>query len=420
MTSTYGYLAGAALTLALIPAHLPTAHAQMTGIGTCSGMTMINGQSLVGSTQLYVGDNIDQKKGALIPASLGGAVFNRAECECRSRDIRMHVILTTPAGPNGTAPGAKMFIGMSGCEDTTMQSQGRCDQITTQHPAKNTDWSLNGAAFQNITPFDITIPPEVVTNPQTMATASDDKYLACDNGGPQSWTVTVTVGPDAMPNICTLPVTVNTQGPKEPSGVGARSGDGALTLNWSVPAGTSGIDSYQVLCRKVSDRNHPAMSDEFLQNTRYYFSSCLNNKTRLFRRTLVGLNTNSDPATDRELQPTGSTDFPLDPRLRCSDRILAATTQLETRITGLTNKEDYELVVLAIDSSGNATPSAVVTGTPQPTAQPGAEFCDGGDCPGFGCQAGRAAAAGPGAGAGAAGLLTLGLLLLGRRVRRAA
>lgn len=417
MTSTYGYLAGAALTLALIPAHLPTAHAQMTGIGTCSGMTMINGRTLAGSTQLYVGDNVDQKNGALIPASLGGSIFNQAECQCQSRDIRMHVILTTPAGP-GTAPGASMYIGVAGCEDTTMQSTGVCDKITAQHPANNTDWSINGAAFQNISPFDITIPPEVVTNPQTMANGPTADYTKCNIGGAQSYTVTVTVGPDAMPNVCTLPVTVNTQGPTAPGELAAKSGDGALTLNWSVPTGTSGIDSYQVLCRKVSDRNHPAMSDEFLQNTRYYFSSCI--KNHLFRRTLVGLNTNSDPATDRELPATGSTDFPIDPRLRCSDRILAATSQLQTRISGLTNKEDYELVVLAIDSSGNATPSAVVTGTPQPTASPAAEFCEGGDCPGFGCQAGRAAVAGPGAGAGAAGLLTLGLLLLGRRVRRAA
>jgi len=160
------------------------------------------------------------------------------------------------------------------------------------------------------------------------------------------------------------------------------------------------------------------MSDEFLQNTRYYFSSCLNG--HLFRRTLAGLTTNSDPATDRNLPATGGTAFPLDPRLRCSDRILAATTQLEARISGLNNNEDYELVVLAIDTSGNATPSAVVTGRPQLTVSPAGEFCDGDKCPGFGCQAGRAVPTGPGAGAGAAGLLTLALLVLGRRVRRAA
>jgi hypothetical protein len=415
MKSTYGSLAGAALTLALIPA--AQAQTTMTGVGTCSGMTMINGRTLAGNTQLYVGDNVDQKKGALIPGSLGGAIFNKAECQCQSRDIRMHVILTTPAG-QGTAPGASMFIGVAGCEDTTMQSTGVCDKITDQHPANNSGWSINGASFQNITPFDITIPPEVVTNPQTRANGPTADYTMCNTGGTQSYTITVAVGPDAMPNVCTLPVTVNTQGPTAPGGVTAKSGDGALTINWSVPSGTSGIDSYQILCRKVADRTHPAMSDEFLNNTRYYFSSCINH--RLFRRTLVGLNTNSDPATDRSTIPTSGTDFPLDPRLRCSDKILAATTSLETRITGLDNSQDYELVVLAIDTSGNATPSAVVTGTPQPTVSPAGEFCEGDKCPGFGCQAGRAVPTGPGAGAGAAGLLTLALLLLGRRVRRGA
>jgi hypothetical protein len=199
--------------------------------------------------------------------------------------------------------------------------------------------------------------------------------------------------------------------------VTASAGDGGLTINWSVPVGTSGIDSYQVLCRKQSAPTQPAMAADFLQNTHYYFSACINK--HMYRRTIGGLNNGNDPATTTDV-PISGTNFPLDPRLRCSDRIMATTTQLSARLTGLANQEPYDVMVVAIDTFGNPTGSTVVTATPQPNASPLNEYCDGGKCPGFGCQAGRGVPTAAGAGMGAAGLLALGLLLLARRARRMA
>lgn len=411
MTSTYRYLAGAGLSLALSLAFSPAAQAQTTyGVGMCTGTNMINGRTITGTTQLFVGDPTDPKNGALIPSSYGGSVFNQAECQCQSRDIRMHFILTSPAGA-GTTPGTAMYIGQAGCEDPSMRSVALCDPISTTHPPNNSSWSLNGDLFKNISPFDVVIPPEVVTNPK-----SSTNYTECSTSGAQSYTVTVTVGPDTMSAVCTLPVVVNTQGPQKPEGLSATKGDGGVTLNWSVPEGTSGIKWYQVLCRKQSQKTLPAMSQEFLDKTPYYFSACIDN--HLYRQKLGDLNTGSDPAStaDRPL----SNDFRVDPRLRCSDKISPGTTQMATRVSGLENEEIYDLMVVSIDSFGNATPSDIVMAKPQANVSVLNEYCDGDQCPGFGCQAGPGGASPAGAGMAATAIVMLGLLLARRRARRAA
>lgn len=402
MKSRYGSLAGVALSLAL-PL---SAHAQMTGgmvgIGTCTGMYPINGGTIAGTTQLSVG-------GALIPASFGGAVFNQAECECKSRDIAMHVVLTGRAGQAGSEPTAVMYIGANNCYDQSQRNIETCNQITTTNPP-NYGYVLHGSLFQSMSFFDIPIPPEVVASPTSM-----NDYSACNSNGPQNWTVTVEVGPDTAPDYCQVPIVVNTQGPTTiPANLAATKGDGALTLSWDVPANTASIDSYQVLCRKANQPDQPAMSPDYLANTRYYFSSCINQ--HLFRRTVGGLNTNNDPATTTD-PPIETDKFPIDPRLRCSDRIMANTNNRTTRISGLENGQPYDVMVLAIDSYGNPTPSAIITETPQANAGPLMDYCDGGNCPGFGCAVGRWSSSGKaGAGGALAGLASL-LLLLHRRTR---
>lgn len=414
MTSTYGYLTGAALGLTLTLAFAPAARAQTTtyGVGSCMGTNLINGRAITGKTQLFVGDPNDTENGALIPGSYGDAVFNKAECQCQSRDIRMHFILTSSAGA-GTTPGTAMYVGQAGCEDPSMRSVALCDQVTNTHPANNASWSLNGDLFKNIAPFDVVIPPEVVTNPK-----SSSNYTECSTSGAQNYTITVTVGPDTQSAVCTLPVVVNTQGPQAPQGLSATTGDSGLNLSWSVPDGTSGIKWYQVLCRKQSAATQPAMTPEFLDKTPYYFSACIDH--RLYRQKLGDLKTGNDPADSAS--PALSSTFQIDPRLRCSDKISPATTQMSTRLSGLENGETYEVMVVSIDSFGNPTPSEIVTGTPQANVSVLNEYCQGENCPGFGvgCQAGRGTP--PLAGVGA--VLAMGLVMMGlrlaRRARRAA
>lgn len=399
MKLTYNCLAGAVFSLALGMALSATAQAQTTtyGVGSCMGSYL--NQTLGGSTQIYVGDPSDSQKGAFIPTTYSGSVFNKAECQCKSQDIYMHFLLNSPLGSVATDPGTAMYIGISGCENSATRMTSVCDTVST---------NPSGDKFKSRNPFDARIQPEVVTNPK-----SATGYTECKTGGPQSYTITVTVGPDSMPAVCTLPVVVNTEGPVAPDGLTASQGDSGLTLNWSVPEGTSGIKWYQVLCRKQAQKNQPAMSQEFLDKTPTYFSACIGNQ--LYRQKLGDLNT--EPV--RTAEPAFSNDFIADPRLRCSDKISPGTSQMSTRLSGLENGTTYEVMVVSIDTFGNPTPSAVVTGTPQANLSPLGDYCEGDQCPGFGCQAGRGVPSAAGAGMAAAGLMMLGLLVV-RRTRRAA
>lgn len=408
MKSIFGYLSGAALGLLLVPA---AAYAQTTtttttdtyGIGSCTSSTDMN-VVLAGTSQLKVG-------GTLIPQASGGAIFNQAECQCQSRDIDLHFTLTQGTGLGGAVPAAEMWIGQSDCGDPNMRATKLCDQVLQNNPPNNNSWVLNGSQFQTVGMFDVSVPPEVVTNPKPGTGG-----YTCSTSGVTNQTITVTIGSPTAPAVCTMPVEVTTQGPIAPQNVGVAKGDGGLVINWSVPLLTGGIENYQILCRKTSAPTQIAMSEDFLNSSRYYFSSCISG--HLYRRWPGGLQLANDPATTLNGVPLSGDAFPLDPRLRCSDRIPASATSLSTRITGLENGEQYEVMVVAIDSYGNATPSTTVMATPQANAAVLSEYCDGASCPGFGCQAGRGVPTSGGAAVTAAGIL--GLLALARRARRVA
>ena len=403
MKSIYGYLTGALLGLL----GLPAAHAQTTttpaayGIGTCTSSSD-GSEMLTGTTQLEIGD-------VLVPQASGGAVFNLAECQCQSRDIGMRVVLTAGTGLGPAAPGVEMYIGDADCSDYSLRPTRVCDQVTANSPPNNGTWSVNGTSFQSAGMFDVSIPPEPVTNPMPAAGVG----YTCNTGGITTQTVTLTIGLPMTPAVCNMPVTVNTVGPTAPQDLSIASGDSGLVVNWDVPPNTGGIENYQVLCRKKSDPTQPAMSADFLNSNRYYFSSCIND--HLFRRLPGGTAVPSDTATTTDV-PISTNGFPVDPRLRCSDHI--PIPQGTARITGLTNGEEYEVMVVSIDPYGNASPSVVVTGTPRETEAPITDFCVSG-CPGFGCTASGSTRTSAGAGMAVAGLLAIGLLLGTRRVRRA-
>ncbi|HEY7955051.1 MAG TPA: hypothetical protein VII38_07140, partial [Polyangia bacterium] len=105
----------------------------------------------------------------------------------------------------------------------------------------------------------------------------------------------------------------------------------------------------------------------------------------------------------------------LDPRFICSASQQVSGTNYSQRISGLINKQPYQFVVLSIDLYGNATPSAIVVGTPQPTEDLWNRFYDEGGRAGF-CQIGGGIAI---AGDALLVLAALGLLLAFRRRWRA-
>jgi hypothetical protein len=55
----------------------------------------------------------------------------------------------------------------------------------------------------------------------------------------------------------------------------------------------------------------------------------------------------------------------LDPAYICSNQL--NPSQTSTRIGGLVNGQVYHFLVLSVDAYGNATPSDLITGSPQPT-----------------------------------------------------
>lgn len=77
----------------------------------------------------------------------------------------------------------------------------------------------------------------------------------------------------------------------------------------------------------------------------------------------------------------------LDPRFICSDKLQVSGTSYSQRVGGLVNKQPYQFAVLSIDLYGNATPSAIVVGTPQPTEDLWNRFYNEGGRAGF-CEMG--------------------------------
>lgn len=414
------------------------ARAQMTpmpssGGGMCAGTidTGAGMAALAGSTYLVIGEG----DGAVFLPQGVDRVFGRAECECRSRDISLGIKLNSALPRSATGVAASMWVGLAACKDQTtrVMLNTQCEQITALSPPGNGKFTLNSDAFKSIGQSAVRIPAESLTNPKPVG--STDWRWSCELDGTQNRTITVLVGPDQMPATCTLPLSVKTTPPVAPSNLTLRRGDGALTASWSVPDQTAGIEYYQVLCRKKSEPQKPVMSEDFRNNTPYWFSSCVNGT--LYRRPISNFTKNmvvpaepgvlpppetgtpdlgstlpdagaSDGGTpDTDAGTSGAVSFPIDGQFICSDRIQATDISLSQRIDGLENGVEYEVMVVSIDPYGNPAPSAVVSGIPVASQSPLQPFCEAnsGVCPvGFGCQA-----AGPSNGFGL-GVLCAGLL----------
>lgn len=406
------------LTLGMLGALLAGAQgrseAQMTGNTTGSGMCSgtLGAVMLAGTTSIAIGEGNDQ---TLVPAAQAGAIFSRAECECQSQDIYMRIQLTTPAASGSDFGGLGMYVGDADCLKLSYRKGAgnpNCDDTLTKPPADS---------FRRNSPFLVSLPSHVVTAPKPRD-EMNWAYKCADTNGPQQRNATITLGPDSdMPASCSLPLSVNTTGPTANVTLnGITSGNGALTVSWSVPEGTVGIDSYQVLCRKKSDPKVPVHDAEYRNQQHSWFSACIDGI--LYRRPVAGRTNNMD------IKRPGFTtsvmgDFPMDPRFICSGRIMPMTNNLSTRLDGLNNNEVYQVMVVAIDTYGNPKPSMIMEGTPLSTQNPIEAFCDSqGNCPtGFGCSA---AGAGTGSGRGPAsslpllGLVSLSLLGLARLRRR--
>ena len=405
-----GLLLSTALVLAGAPAWADTGTTS-TDKGSCEGM--VGMQAVQGTTYITVG-----KEPIL---SNAGYVFSRAECECKTTDLGMRILMTTPI-PAGTAGvGAEAWVGASDCTSSTNRTQ-------TGSICEKSDSAVSVSSFMSTAAIDIAFSSEKIPNPKTVNwMPTPDKPVwpySCDVNGTSTRTLYVLLGDvTGSPAACKMPISVDTTPPPEPTQIGASSGDSAITMRWESPTGDNSqdIEFYQVLCRRPDRPTVPVKDSGFRDSTRYYYSACIDGQ--MYRRPppTQASNSPSSPTTGipaAAMDPK-ATPFSLHPALICSDRVQAmGASSFSTRIDGLENDVEYELAVVAIDRNGNpSTPKTLVKAVPKPVSNPFAQYCEGNsqDCPiGFGCSYSAAPRT---AGAGLLWLALAGLPLLLRRRR---
>jgi hypothetical protein len=396
------------------------ARAQMTG-GSCSGM-------LAGSVGLSVPDG---KGGfATIQAAAVSSVFGNAECACAPQDsgsqIQFEIKLTT-ALPLGTSGSAEVWVGSQGCETyaTRSQQNSQCQKIASPNIQNFAVGGSTSSTIEIPVPGDAIVSPNRTPHdcsPMTNPTGSNEVFLILFNDASSPFAT------------CKLPLNEQNQGPSGVSNVAASSGDGAVTVNWSLPSpGSYNPTYFQVLC--ADDCGNPVNSSP---SSAQAYSTCINGV--LSRRQLnTGGNppgtgdggtddagTSSPDLAPRLVPPPldneqrvpsprpnaspfscaadmGSSSMgdmgafaggalgplaTLDPKYICSSQLQA--TQNKARITGLNNYQLYHFMVLSIDQFGNPTASTIVDGTPQPTEDLWRRYRDEGGGPG-GCVVGTGA-----------------------------
>ena len=395
--------------LLLIPAltlFAATAHGQTSG--TCTG-------SMTGAVGIGV-----YRSGSIVSvnATSLGNIFGEAECLCddpetEQNDLQLEILLTSllPADANGSS--LELWVG-NGCDSYTTRSNPdltSCQKLTTTLQAQQ---FITGVASTNV----------IIRTSLSASALSAPMVNGC-TGATQSRSIYLFIFKDPMAPLatCTLNSNINNTGPASAQTVTAETGDEAVSIKWAPPAATELQPLYyQILCATSTGEVVPGkVSDD------QSYSTCLSNGDFRQRNNLpvggssvtvsdLGSSTTLDMSTgtthfepkageddlgqapppdpdlaepepdlaeavdmgDPDLLPpatgyrgvtTKSLDVPftnLDPAYICGAPISATSTSYTQRIDKLVNGTAYQFVVLAVDSYGNATPSAVLTATPEP------------------------------------------------------
>ncbi|MCU1276693.1 MAG: hypothetical protein JWM53_239 [bacterium] len=402
------------------------AHAQAGGSGGGGGGGGTTaGSNCSGMMTGNMGLAVPQPDGSFlsIPSTqVATGVFGRAECDCASAagnpDINLEIKLTTPF-PASTAGNVDIWVGDSSCLNATTRtssSNTTCQKIASPSVVDFTinssatspsglHYVLKADALSNPDPQD---PTKHVCDPAqgALATPSNSVYLF------------IYTDPNMPLATCTLTLSEKLSGPDPVTNTGASGGDGAVTLNWTAPGpGVNAPSFFQILC--ADDCGNPIFDSP---SATQIYSVCANGV--LSRRDLTsGGGSGGGGGTDggvvstdmafMSLQtnignrlpwqpnvaacpadmgvPDGGGLFPpgssgpltnLDPRFICSAQMSPSTTS--TRIGSLVNGQAYHFLVLSVDAFGNATASALISATAQPTEDLWRRYRDAGGGPG-GC-----------------------------------
>ncbi len=358
----------------------------VAGSGMCSGM-------MTGT----IGLAVPQGNGNFltIPSTqITTGVFGIAECQCASAannpDINLEIKLTT-ALPASTAGTAEIWVGDSSCTNVTTRtssSNTTCEKIAspsiqdfTINSTANSGSGLHYVIKANALsqPFKHMCDPTVSGGPLPTASNSVYVFIYTDPNNPLA--------------TCQLTLSERLQGPDPVTNTSASGGDGAVTLNWMPPSqGTYAPSFFQILCS--DDCGNPIGSAD----TQIY-STCDNGVLSRRDLTMGGPSTGGADggvtSTDMAVAARRFESLPwhpnatscpadmgtpdggglfgmgsgplsgLDPAYICTNQI--SPSQNSSRIGGLVNGQVYHFLILSVDAYGNATPSALVDGTPQPT-----------------------------------------------------
>lgn len=319
------------------------------------------------------------------------SVFDQAECLCDSTDLYVYIKVTT-AFPEPPADTFQVWVG-SACDQAVNRQTTTtvCEQITDT-PLTTSTFSAgaSGPVYQRI-------PIRALLSP-----------VSHSCGGAPSNAVWFLFLKDSstVDAYCSITYTSSLTPPSPPESVSAGSGDGAISVTWtSPPLGSIRPAKYQVLC--ADSAGNPISRGTHTQG----YSTCTTSGIKRRPPSTSGNVTTSDGGTtttdagtsESSLDPSGvdpagmepsedgvdvdagsgegeavdagsgssgTTGGPapftdLDPSFICSDILDGTATS--ARLSGLTNGETYQFVVVGIDDYGNPAPSAVVTGTPFPT-----------------------------------------------------
>lgn len=320
--------------------------------------------------------------------------LNYAHCQCSIpgvaqkspyyENVFSYLILLSSASSTIHQP-LQIWTG-TGCDDTVMRPMN-CHQISS---AGVTDIAAIGTV--GVAPD---VPIWELMNPEPLATgvapSCMQRILSANE-----WAIADTMGAGTPDFFLAQSIATDSLPPPLPTNFRANGAENAIAIAWTAPASNqTDIYAYQALCAKASDGT-PALASR--SNDPRYFTArnlcgatidgadvALTTSVITVASTGSGSDGSADAAVDAAVDDGGTpiVTIPaalrqLDPSYICGE--VQSQTATSMRIDGLANGVAYNVVVLTIDRSGNATGTVFdKTLTPQPVTDFWEDLHDKGD-----------------------------------------
>jgi hypothetical protein len=279
--------------------------------------------------------------------------FNRARCECETTlqiEIRLSAAGRAKLGTQNKSGSLDVIAGSSDCvsQDKSVRASASC---TALRDTANLNDLVNGDLIVDTTVKELFRPSKDAAVDCTRE-ATRSIYLLVDAEKDGSLDLADTSAPQ-------VPLDLDGAGPKAPSEVKVRGGNGAIEVSWKAADGTLGLAGHVLFCSRGGDTAVYAKSG---------YDDQFSTSAALCPGKVTGALVTAEPASaelpvqfalagdaegDGIPGPAPAAFTRLDPDFLCSDLL---TTQTSKRLTGLQNGVPYLVGVAAVDKSGNASP----------------------------------------------------------------